>query len=88
MKKLESLNSPKYSLTPEKMGKLVGGAITTQTTGPGKNYSSDAWVSRTGRDACAGNAVLYESQTFSGENDVAVANSWCAEQKLIRYPCK
>lgn len=25
MNKLESLNSPKYSLTPEKMGKLVGG---------------------------------------------------------------
>lgn len=25
MNKLEALNSPKYSLTPEKMGELVGG---------------------------------------------------------------
>ena len=35
MKKLESLNSPKYSLTPEKMGELVGGQQILQSTGRG-----------------------------------------------------
>ena len=32
MNKLEALNSPKYSLTPEKMGELVGGDIRTECT--------------------------------------------------------
>ena len=51
MKKLETLNNPKYSLTPEKMGKLVGGKQVVVTSGPGSvhypgsttvtNYSED-----------------------------------------------
>lgn len=85
--KFESLNNSKYSLTPEKMGQLVGGKIETQVTGAGKTYSSEAWVSRSGYDACAGNAVLYESEQFSGENDKAAANNWCEKQSKISYPC-
>ena len=37
MKKIESLNSPKYSLTPEKMGELVGGDKITVRS-PGGTY--------------------------------------------------
>ena len=33
--KLESLKNSKYSLTPEKMGKLVGGEVCCETTGGG-----------------------------------------------------
>ena len=86
--KLEALNNSKYSLTPEKMGELVGGAITTQTTGGGKGYSSDAWVSRSGNDACAGNAVIYDEVTFSGSEDDTAAKDWCIKQKSISYPCR
>ncbi|MCR4825583.1 MAG: hypothetical protein K5882_01365 [Bacteroidales bacterium] len=55
MKKLETLNSPKYSLTPEKMGKLVGGErVATQTSGgtnsQGKAYSCDTRYVLTGED--------------------------------------
>ena len=38
MKKLETLNNPKYSLTPEKMGKLVGGKQVVVSTGKGEAH--------------------------------------------------
>ena len=38
--KLESLNNPKYSLTPEKMGELVGGKQVTESTGAGRVHYS------------------------------------------------
>lgn len=55
MKKLETLNSPKYSLTPEKMGELVGGErVASQTGGgansQGKSYSCDTRYDLTGND--------------------------------------
>ena len=40
MKKLESLKSSKYSLTPEKMGRLVGGAVCCTTSEAGA-YGTD-----------------------------------------------
>lgn len=83
--KLESLNNSKYSLTPEKMGELVGGSISTYTTGGGKRYSADAVVQRSGADARAWNAVLYESEVFSGSEDTTAAKNWCAEQSKISY---
>lgn len=53
--KLESLNNPKYSLTPEKMGQLVGGdRVASQTGGgtssQGKAYSCDTRYDLTGAD--------------------------------------
>lgn len=79
MKKLESLNSPKYSLTPEKMGELVGGAINTTCTDNGngfscgyyhgKKVSADYTISYTGEDVHDG--ILQESFLYCGENDVA-----------------
>ena len=43
--KLESLNSPKYSLSPEKMGQLVGGEKITVRS-PGGTYK----ISGSGRE--------------------------------------
>lgn len=55
--KLESLKSSKYPLTPERMGKLVGGAVKTQCTSGHHHYdskrgwdSSDYTISYTGKD--------------------------------------
>lgn len=44
--KLESLKNGKYSLTPEKMGELVGGKQVVEQTGPGRvHYSgSNYWI--------------------------------------------
>ena len=36
--KLESLNNPKYSLTPEKMGELVGGEAHSECSSGGYEY--------------------------------------------------
>ena len=53
MNKLEALNNPKYSLTPEKMGELVGGAICCSASGPnayGSNCSCDVVYHYSGED--------------------------------------
>ena len=70
--KLEALNNSKYSLTPEKMGKLVGGKQILQTTGKGSLNGIDV--------SC--DLVSYANETdlrrgiesgptygFSGDND-------------------
>ena len=74
MKKLESLNSPKYSLTPEKMGKLVGGAITHICTGggytnSGKKYSSDYCTRYSDKDVK--NNIVEKNEVYYGANDEA-----------------
>jgi hypothetical protein len=53
--KLETLNNSKYSLTPEKMGELVGGERVMSQTGSGNNsqgkpYSCDTRYDLTGDD--------------------------------------
>lgn len=53
MKKLESLNNPKYSLTPEKMGELVGGDVCCTTSEPnsyGTTCSCDVVYHYSGAD--------------------------------------
>lgn len=45
MNKLEALNSPKYSLTPEKMGKLVGGEqVVEKSAGGSVHYTGSSEV--------------------------------------------
>ena len=84
MKKLESLNSPKYSLTPEKMGKLVGGEILVSSTGGGTNsqgkpYSSDTRYEYTGADIeKEGNAYVVARTRFHYSDEV---DSDCGCQK-------
>ena len=93
MKKLENLNKEKYLLEPQKMGELIGGAVYGGTTGPGtdlrtkSSYSADAWVSRTGADACHSNAVTNESARFNGEADATNAQTWYEQKSEISYPC-
>ena len=83
MNKLESLNSPKYSLTPEKMGELVGGAVTTTCTDNGNGYSlgrhrgnqisADYTIRYTGKDVQ--NGIIEENYVYTGSNDVAIRNA-------------
>lgn len=72
--KLESLKSSKYSLTSERMGKLVGGAVKTQCTSGHHHYdskrgwdSSDYTISYTGKDIKDG--ILSDSYSYWGSND-------------------
>jgi len=53
--KLESLNNSKYSLTPEKMGKLIGGSVCCEPSNGGNygsttNYSCDVVFHYSGDD--------------------------------------
>ena len=74
MKKLESLNSPKYSLTPEKMGELVGGQQILQSTGRGSlngvEVSCDLvrYANKTDQRHGIESGPTYG---FSGKNDTA-----------------
>ncbi|MCR4826451.1 MAG: hypothetical protein K5882_05815 [Bacteroidales bacterium] len=82
MKKLEELNSLKYSLTPEKMGELVGGAINTTCTDNGngfscgyyhgKKVSADYSISYSGDDVH--DNIISETYLFCGDEDVAKRN--------------
>ena len=78
--KLESLNNSKYSLTPEKMGELVGGKIKTQCTAGGershgRDASADYQIDYTGSDIH--NNILQERYLYFGANDVAARdNQW------------
>ena len=93
MKKFEKLNKEKFLLEPQKMGELVGGAIHGDVTGGGSNlrqktsYSADAWVQRTGADACASGAITEEFYRFSGEADATSAQNWLTQAMQISYPC-
>ena len=77
MNKLEALNSPKYSLTPEKMGELVGGDILVSSTeggvtSQGKSFTSDTRYDYTGSDIQREGNVLTVAYTrfhFSDEVD-------------------
>lgn len=75
--KLESLNNSKYSLTPEKMGQLVGGEQCCEPSGPGdygnqKNCSCDAVIhfdeNEIHTDA-NGNRIYTGLVPFQGSND-------------------
>lgn len=73
--KLESLNNPKYSLTPEKMGELVGGTITRTCTGGHNEYSStNGWNSADYVTNYSGNdvqdGIIQTKHSFWGNNDV------------------
>ncbi len=78
--KLESLNNSKYSLTPEKMGKLVGGRIYGNVTGPSGKYSSDAQVTRTNGDDYRTGKDEYQLVGATGTTDVAACERWLAQQ--------
>lgn len=83
--KLESLNNPKYSLTPEKMGELVGGRVYGQTTGgDGKTYSADAWVSLTNEDSNRNGNIVSVNATFSVGDDTVNAEKWL-NNRIARY---
>lgn len=73
--KLESLNNSKYSLTPEKMGELVGGRVYGSATGGSGKYSADAWVSLTNTDSERNGGLVYEQIGFSCDEDTA-ADRW------------
>lgn len=82
MNKLESLNSPKYSLTPEKMGELVGGDIIESSTGSGvnsqgKKYSSDTRYDYTGSDIQREGNVLTVAYTRFHYSDEVDSNCGC-----------
>lgn len=62
--KLESLNSPKYSLSPEKMGQLVGGEKITVRS-PGGTYK----ISGSGREiSCDYDIVTYANEADKRHN--------------------
>lgn len=77
--KLESLNNSKYSLTPEKMGELVGGEQCCETSNPGdysngkfKNCSCDVILHYDENDPhynANGDRVYSGLFVFEGSND-------------------
>ena len=73
--KLESLNNSKYSLTPEKMGELVGGAIRKVCTDGGAYNSQHGWSSADHLTYYSGtdvhNGIVEDRHDFWGANDVA-----------------
>ena len=76
--KLESLNSPKYSLTPEKMGELVGGAVCCTTSGAGNygdysNCSCDVVFHYSGEDVrmdANGKPITTSCSPLQGKDDI------------------
>ena len=70
--KLESLNNPKYSLTPEKMGQLVGGEQNQTWSDGGYIYHGFAisadytWVDDEGNQC---------QQHYYGKGDVALRDA-------------
>lgn len=74
--KLEALNNSKYSLTPEKMGKLVGGAAHVRTSGAdiNKGTSADISVSYSGDDDRGAGGIVSQSWTGSGNNDTSTVD--------------
>lgn len=78
--KLESLNNPKYSLTPEKMGQLVEGRIYGDVTGPCGQYSADAQVTRTNGDDLRTGKYSYELVGATGANDATICENWLNRQ--------
>jgi len=82
--KLESLNNSKYSLTPEKMGELVGGEKVVICTGPGKNhyingntieYSADKVTYANHNDYA--NNIVESDKLYYGDNDCVQAGCPC-----------
>jgi natural product precursor len=83
--KLESINSEKFALSSQEMGKLVGGNILINCTGAGgytfKNgtqSSADSCYSYTGSDVV--NGVVQTTYYFGGADDVA--------QRDAQRPCR
>ena len=82
MNKLEALNSPKYSLTPEKMGELVGGDIRTECTDikPGFNLryykgnkiSADYTIRYSG--SVFHNGIEQDTFVYWGDGDTTLRN--------------
>jgi len=83
MNKLEALNNPKYSLTPEKMGELVGGAICCEASGANaysSNCSCDVITHYTGEDMPVNSQGKPVSTTYTplyGKGD------WTLQSELI-----
>lgn len=79
--KLESLNNSKYSLTPEKMGELVGGEKVIVCSGTGHikfaatgevwTYTADRTVYASQQDY--NHHMAQSEQMFAGDNDCAKA---------------
>lgn len=76
--KLESLNNPKYSLTPEKMGQLVGGEQTCTVTGAGvaSQGENPAYSADTKTTYDTGKVRAF-TRYFRGDCDVVSASIWC-----------
>lgn len=87
--KLESLNNPKYSLTPEKMGELVGGAAHVKTSGANQQTgaSADISVSYTGTDAQGAGKTVSQSYVGTGPGDTATVDKlykeWTTGVKVV-----
>lgn len=78
--KLETLNNPKYSLTPEKMGQLVGGDRVASQTGGGTGF--DHYM------AYGNTLFIYPPDNILGINEnrksLGVGETWSDfEKKLI-----
>lgn len=85
--KLESLNNSKYSLTPEKMGQLVGGESIKVTSGRGRirvgnnwvEYSSDCEIYANQQDYH--NNVMNELRIYHGAQDACGCDCLYANPK-------
>lgn len=88
--KLESLNNSKYSLTPKKMGELVGGQKVVEITdgtpikiaGSGKvisGFSQDVWTYASQSDY--NHHTITSDKYFYGENDKSNAQQYAAQQR-------
>lgn len=84
---LESLNNSKYSLTPEKMGELVGGeqcCVTTGAVETGKfaGSSCDVAMHLSGDDVIVDNNGVTHTTTYSyfrGSNDTALQSLFISQ---------
>jgi len=76
--KLESLNNSKYSLTPEKMGELVGGQkVTTHSAGGTYKFGANNTVT------CHHDVITYANETDARRNMAQNVEFYDANGKLL-----